>query len=187
MKYFTITLFVLLLNSTAYSQAREENEGDYKTYYVILVIKDGDVKQVIKEGKGITAKINDKFVTGRWYYKADPDEVVIIGKNGLVIGSTSLNKQKSIKLEVFQPRTGGMSVGFGFGPVGVSTGTGGGGTIMQPFNMNKYQITFDKQKETKEEKIRREYKERKEQEQLAKEAAKKAKKEDKEAKKAKKK
>ncbi|PJA09813.1 MAG: hypothetical protein COX70_00730, partial [Flavobacteriales bacterium CG_4_10_14_0_2_um_filter_32_8] len=139
--------------------------------YVILIVKDGEVKNSFNEGVGIIAKINEKTVTGRWYFKAEPDVVVVVGDKGQILGEVKLNEQKTIKLETEEQQSsgGGMSFGIGIGPIGVSTGGGGGGPTFISYNMEKNEATFDQQKETKEEKIRREYNEKREMERQNKE------------------
>jgi len=161
MKKLAIILLGFMFTSTAFSQAEEGREDGFRTYYVILITKDGEVVNIFKEGKGITAKIGEKTVTGKWYFKSEPDVVTIFGKKGEVLGEVKLNEQKTLKLETDEPKkSGGMSVGIGFGPVGIGTGTGGGGPYFISYNMLKNQASFDKQKETREEKIMREYKEK---------------------------
>ncbi len=171
MKNIAIVLVTLFFNTFAFSQANEESEDGYRTHYVILIVKEGEVKNSFNEGMGITAKIGEKTVTGRWYFKAEPDVVVVVGDKGQILGEVKLNEQKTIKLETDEPQSsgGGMSFGIGIGPVGVSTGGGGGGPTYISYNMDKNEATFDKQKETKEEKIKREYNEKKEMERQNKE------------------
>ncbi len=178
MKKLFVLLSIIIYSTVAYSQAEELSEDGYKTYYVILIVKDGEVRNSFKEGMGISAKIDDKTVSGRWYFKAEPDVVVVVGKKGEVLGEVKLNEQKTIKLETSEPRGGGggVSFGIGIGPVGVSTGGGGGGPYYISYNMERNQATFDRQKETKEEKLMREYNEKKEIERQNKELMKQAKK-----------
>ena len=161
MKKLAIILLGFFITSTAFSQAEEGREDGFRTYYLILITKDGEVVNIFKEGKGITAKIGEKTVTGTWYFKSEPDVVTILGKKGEVLGDVKLNEQKTLKLETDEPKkSGGMSVGIGFGPVGIGTGVGGGGPYFISYNMLKNQASFDKQKETREEKIKREYAEK---------------------------
>ena len=161
MKKLAIILLGFFITSTAFSQAEEGREDGFRSYYVILITKDGEVVNIFKEGKGITAKIGEKIVTGTWYFKSEPDVVTILGKKGEVLGDVKLNEQKTLKLETDEPKkSGGMSVGIGFGPVGIGTGVGGGGPYFISYNMLKNQASFDKQKETREEKIKREYAEK---------------------------
>ena len=176
MKKLIIVLMGLFLTSSAFSQAEEVSENGLRKSNVILITKGGEVKNVFKEGKGITCKINEKTVTGRWFFRAEPDEVTVVGRKGEVLGHVNLNTQKNIKLETDEPKqSGGMSVGIGFGPVGISTG-GGGGPRYLSYNMAKNKAVFDKQTETREDKIRREYAEKERAEQRKKAAAKQAKK-----------
>lgn len=160
MKKLAIILLGFMFTSTAFSQAEEGREDGFRTYYVILITKDGEVVNIFKEGKGITAKIGEKTVTGTWYFKSEPDVVTIVGRKGEILGDVKLNEQKTLKLETDEPKkSGGMSVGIGFGPIGIGTGTGGGPYFIS-YNMLKNQASFDKQKETREEKIMREYREK---------------------------
>ena len=167
--------FILLILTTlnSFSQAREAADSNYLKVYEIIILKEGEVKHVIKQGAEISAKINGEIVYGRWYFSSYPDKVVVITKKGEKAGVIELNKQNPLRIVTPQPK-GGMSVGIGVGPIGVSTG---GGSGMQSFNMGKYKAEITERQETKEEKIKREYYEKKEQERMAKEAAKKAKKE----------
>lgn len=161
MKKLAIILLGFIITSTAFSQAEEGREDGFRSYYVILITKGGEVVNIFKEGKGITAKIGEKTVTGTWYFKSEPDVVTILGKKGEILGDVKLNEQKTLKLETDEPKkSGGMSVGIGFGPIGIGTGTGGGGPYFISYNMLKNQASFDKQKETREEKIMREYREK---------------------------
>lgn len=161
MKKLAIILLGFMFTSTAFSQAEEGREDGFRSYYVILITKDGEVVNIFKEGKGITAKIGEKTVTGTWYFKSEPDVVTILGKKGEILGDVKLNEQKTLKLETDEPKkSGGMSVGIGFGPVGIGTGVGSGGPYFISYNMLKNQASFDKQKETREEKIKREYTEK---------------------------
>lgn len=178
MKYFIILLIGIISSTAVFSQADEVLEDGYRTYSVILITQNGELKNKFKEGKGITALINGKRITGNWYFKAEPDLVVIVGKKGEVLGEVSLNKQKNIKLETDEPvqRGGGMSIGIGIGPVGISSGGGSGGPRFISYNMSKNKALFDKQKETREDKIKREYAEKKYLEQQRKEQEKQAKK-----------
>ena len=175
MKKLAAIILGIIITSTAFSQAEEVSENGYRKYYVILIVKNGEVKNLFKEGKGITAKINDKTVTGTWYFKREPDVVAVVGRKGNVLGEVRLNEQKNVKLETDEPQQSGggrVSFGVGFGPVGVSTGGGGGGPRYMSYNMEKHKAVFDKQTETREEKIRREYAEKKQMEQRKKAAAK---------------
>ncbi|MBI2279932.1 MAG: hypothetical protein HYU68_04485 [Bacteroidetes bacterium] len=161
MKKLAIIILGFFITSTAFSQAEEGREDGFRSYYVILIAKDGEVVNIFKEGKGITAKIGEKTVTGTWYFKSEPDMVTIVGRKGEILGDVKLNEQKTLKLETDEPKkSGGMSVGIGFGPIGIGTGTGGGGPYFISYNMLKNQASFDKQKETREEKIMREYREK---------------------------
>lgn len=163
MKKLAIIILGFIITSTAFSQAEEGREDGFRSYYVILITKDGEVVNIFKEGKGITAKIGEKTVTGTWYFKSEPDMVTIVGRKGEILGDVKLNEQKTLKLETDEPKkSGGMSVGIGFGPIGIGTGTGGGGPYFISYNMLKNQASFDKQKETREEKIMREYREKQE-------------------------
>lgn len=160
MQKLAIILLGLIISSSAFCQAEEGREDGFRSYYVILIAKGGEVENIFKEGKGITAKIGEKTVTGIWYFKSEPDVVTVFGKKGEVLGDVKLNEQKTLKLETDEPKkSGGMSVGIGIGPVGIGTGVGGGSYFIS-YNMSKNQASFDKQKETREEKIKREYAER---------------------------
>lgn len=175
MKWLVIS-FLFIISSFAFSQAREGEEEDYKSYSVIKIFKEGELQNTFKEGRGIKGKIGNKQVDGVWYFKAEPDLVTVIGLRGKVLGELSLSTQKNLKLETDQPKTNtGISIGVGIGPVGIGTGGAGGGPRFMNYNMEKHQAIFGKQKESREEKIKREYIERKIVEQEEKELAKKAK------------
>jgi hypothetical protein len=178
MRKTIVFLLALIVSFSVYSQADEIIQDGYRTYTVILITQKGEVRNRFKEGKGITAKINGKNVTGKWYFKAEPDLISIVNRKGEILGEVNLNNQKSIKLETEVPKQsgGGMSIGIGIGPVGISTG-GGGGPRYISYNMAKNTAVFDKQKESREDKIRREYiekrmieEQRKEQEKQARKA-----------------
>ncbi len=171
MKKISLFLFLGLITNLLFSQAREEGDEEYKTIYSILFIKEGEVKHTIKQGLEVNVEIDDKRVYGRWFFKSYPDVISVVNRKGEVLGEVALNQQKSIRVETPQQR-GGLSVGVGIGPVGVSSGGGG----MQSFNMDKWKAEISERPETKEEKLKREYYEKKEQERLAKQAAKEAKK-----------
>jgi hypothetical protein len=162
MKKISTVIIGLILSLSIFSQAEEIKADGYRSYYVILITQKGEVRNIFKEGKGIIASINDKKVTGTWYFKAEPDLVTIVDRKGKVVGDVNLNNQKSIKLETDEPKQngGGISIGIGIGPVGLSTGNGGGPRYIS-YNMIKNKVVFDKQKETREDKIRREYAEKK--------------------------
>ncbi len=165
-------LFVLIfINVLAFSQAKEDGDTGYQKVYSILLSKDGEVKHTVKEGAEISAEINDKKAYGRWVFKSYPDVVTIISNKGEILGDIELRKQDPLRISV-PAKQGGMSVGIGIGPVGVSSAGGG----MQSFSMEKWNVDISERMETKEEKMRREYAEQKEQERLAKQAAKEAKK-----------
>ena len=174
MKRVVILFLILFFNSSAFSQAEEKSKDGYKKYYVILITKDGEVRNVFKEGKGITAKIGEKTISGSWYFKAEPDIVTVVGKKGEVLGEVKLNDQKNIKLETDEPKQsgGGVSIGFGIGPVGISSRNVVSGPRYISYNMTKNKAVFDQQIETREDKIRREYAEKKYFEQQKKEQAK---------------
>ena len=163
MKKIIVLLFGFLLGINIFGQADEIPSTGDRSYPVILITQKGEVKNIFREGKGITVKINGKNVTGNWYFKADPDVVTIVGKKGNVLGSVSLNEQKTIKLETDEVKNanGGMSIGIGIGPVGLSTGGAAVGPRYISYNMTKNKAVFDQQKETREDKIRREYDEKK--------------------------
>ena len=171
MKNVFLLLTLILISFLGFSQAKEDNENDYKKIYEIVILKDGEVKHVIKQGVLISANIDGKTVSGRWYFSDYPDKVVVVTKKGGEAGIIELNKQNPLRIVTPQPKSG-MSVGIGVGPVSVSNM----GPGYQSFNMEKYKAEISERVETKEEKIRREYYEKKEQERMAKEAAKAAKK-----------
>ncbi len=174
MKKVFVLFIVLFFSSVAFSQAEERSGNGYKKKYVILIVKNGEVRNAFKEGSGITAKIEDKTVTGRWYFKSEPDVVTVVGKKGEVIGEVKLNDQKNIKLETeeLKQNRGGVSIGIGIGPVGISSGSMSSGPRYISYNMIKNMAVFEQQIETREEKIRREYEERQYFEQQQKEQAK---------------
>jgi hypothetical protein len=163
--FFVISFFSLNI----FSQARETD--DYKTLYTILIIKDGKVNHVVKEGAQISTKIDGRTVNGRWFFKAFPDVVVIVGKDKEILTQIELNKEEPLKIVTPQPKSG-PSIGIGVGPVSVSNF----GPGFQSFNMTKYKAEIVERLETKEEKLSREYYEKKEREREEKEAAKAAKK-----------
>ncbi|NQX99389.1 MAG: hypothetical protein HRT73_16150 [Flavobacteriales bacterium] len=173
MKKLNLVLLLVIINLTVFSQAREGyGNDDSRKIYSIIISKEGKVKHVIKQGAMMISKVNGKVIKGKWYFKAYPDVVVIVGSKGQILGEIALNKELPLRITPPQNQSG-MSVGIGIGPVSVS-GLGGG---MKNFDMKKYHAEIDERPETKEEKIRREYylKQRKEQQKKA--AAKKAKKE----------
>ena len=171
MKKINLLLALVLIAFSGFSQAKEEGESDYQKVYEIIIIKDGEVKHVVKQGAQLSAEIDGKTVNGSWYFQSYPDKVMVVTRKGEEAGVIELNKQNPLRIVTPQPK-GGMSVGIGVGPVSVSSM----GPGYQSFNMEKYKAEISEREETKEEKIRREYYEKKEQERLAKEAAKKAKK-----------
>lgn len=171
MKKIKLLFLFFLINTIAFSQAREEEDTGYKKIYTIILLKDGEVKHSIKQGGDISARIDGKTVNGRWFFKAYPDVVEIINKKAEVVGQIELNKQSPLRIVTPQPK-GGIGVGVGMGPVSVSSM----GPGYQTFNMKKYKAEISERMETKEEKMKREYYEKKEQERLAKQAAKQAKK-----------
>lgn len=161
----------LFFSLTSFSQARETKDGDYKTVYNIIITKDGKVNHIVKEGAQISTKIDGRTVSGRWYFKAFPDVVSIVGKDKEILTQIELNKEEPLKIVTPQPKSG-PSIGIGVGPVSVSNF----GPGFQTFNMTKYKAEIVERLETKEEKLSREYYEKKEEERKAKEAAKAAKK-----------
>ncbi|MBL4888381.1 MAG: hypothetical protein JKZ03_08100 [Flavobacteriaceae bacterium] len=177
MRYTLVIFFSLISSSLAFSQAREESDDGHKSYYVIVITKDGEVQNIFKEGKGIKGKIGNKSVDGVWYFKDEPDVVTVIGFGGVLLGELKLNEQKNLKLESDQPiKSSKIGIGIGIGLIGVSTGGVGGGPRFMSYKMDKNRAKFGKQKETRAEKIKREYEERKQQEQMQKELTKQAKK-----------
>ncbi|MDF1672941.1 MAG: hypothetical protein P1U41_05525 [Vicingaceae bacterium] len=171
MKKINILLTLFLISFLGFSQAKEDGDSDFQKIYEIVILKDGEVKHVVKQGAQISVEIDGKTVNGRWYFESYPDRVKVITKKGVEAGVVELNKQSPLRIVTPQPK-GGMSVGIGVGPVSVSNM----GPGYQSFNMEKYTAEISERDETKEEKLRREYYEKKEQERLAKEAAKQAKK-----------
>lgn len=165
----TLTFFALNI----FSQARESEEDAYQTIYEIVILRDGEVKHVVKQGAEIGGEIDGESAFGVWFFSEYPDKVKVISRKGEELGVMELNKQNPLRIVTPQPKSG-MRFGVGVGPVGVTTG---GGSGLQSFNMEKYKAEIRERLETKEEKIKREYYEKKEQERLAKEAAKRAKKE----------
>ncbi|MCB9361582.1 MAG: hypothetical protein H6587_11130 [Flavobacteriales bacterium] len=167
----SIFLSLLFFSLKVFSQTSEiENEG-YKTLYVIVITKDGKVNHIVKEGALISTKVGGKTVNGRWYFKAFPDVVAVVGKDKEILTQIELNKEEPLRIVTPQPKSG-PSIGIGVGPVSVSNF----GPGYQNFNMTKYRAEIVERLETKEEKLRREYYEKQEEERLAKEAAKAAKK-----------
>lgn len=161
-----------------FSQAREDYEdGGQRKVYTMIISKNGKIKHVIKQGAMMSSKVDGKVVKGKWVFRAYPDIVRIIGKNGEMLGEVALNKELPLRITPPQQQSG-MSVGVGFGPVSVS-GLGGGG--MKNFDMSKYKASIDERPETKEERMRREYYMQQERERKEKAAAKKAKKDAKNA------
>lgn len=171
MRKLTIVLISLFFCLSAFSQARETNDGDYRTLYTILITKDGKVNHVIREGAEISTKIDGKTVNGRWYFKSFPDVVSIVGKDKEILTQIELNKEEPLRIVTPQPKSG-PSIGIGIGPVSVSNF----GPGFQSFNMTKYKAEIVERLETKEEKLTREYYEKKEAERKAREAEKAAKK-----------
>jgi len=171
MKNFAIVLVSLFFNLNVFSQARELEDEGYKTLYVIVITKDGNVNHVVKEGAQISTKIDGRTVNGRWYFKSFPDVVSVVGKDNEVLTQIALNKQEPLKIVTPQPKSG-PSIGIGVGPVSVSNF----GPGFQSFNMTKYKAEIVERLETKEEKLTREYYEKKEADRKAKEAEKAAKK-----------
>jgi len=173
MKKLSLLLLLITTSLIAFSQAREDYESDNsRKIYSIVISKGGKVKHVIKQGAMMSSKVDGKVIKGKWFFKAYPDVVVIVGTDGGLLGEVTLNEELPLRIMPPQQQSG-MSVGIGVGPVSIS-GLGGG---MKNFDMKKYRAEIDERSETKEEKMRREYylKERKKQQE--KEAAKKAKKE----------
>lgn len=178
MKNITTLLICLIISTTSFAQAQEESDSDYKKVYEIIILKDGEVKHVVKEGADISVEINEKTENGIWIFEAYPDKVGVVNKKGEKVGVVELNKQKTLRIVTPQPKNK-VGVGIGVGPVSVSNV----GPGYQSFNMEKYDVEISERLETKEEKIRREYNEKKEAERLAKQAAKQAKKDAKKKKK----
>jgi hypothetical protein len=178
MKKLTLFILTLFITTSCFSQAQESDTDTYKKVYEIIIIKDGEVKHVVKEGALISADIDGKTANGQWFFSDYPDKVVVINRKGENVGVVELNKQDPLRIVTPQPKSG-MRVGIGVGPVSVSNV----GPGYQSFNMEKYKVELSERLETKEEKLRREYAEKKEQERLAKEAAKQAKKDAKKKKK----
>lgn len=171
MKNVALLILTLFITNSCFSQAQETKEDVYQKVYEIIILKDGEVKYVVKEGGAISADLEDGTVNGEWYFSDYPDKVVVVNRKGENVGVVELNKQDPLRIETPQPKSG-MSVGIGVGPVSVSN-IGAG---FQSFNMEKYKAEISERLETKEEKLRREYYEKKEQERIAKEAAKAARK-----------
>jgi len=171
MKKIALLFMSFIIYSTVFAQTQEPINDSYKTLYVIVITKKGEVKHVVKEGAQISTKIDGRTVNGRWMFKSFPDVVSVIGKKGDVLTNISLNKQEPLKIVTPQPKSG-PGIGVGVGPVSVSSM----GPGYQSFNMTKYEAKIIERLETKEEKLRREYSEKKEQERKEKEAAKQAKK-----------
>lgn len=178
MKKINLLLILILITFLGFSQAKEEGDSDFQKIYEIVILKDGEVKHVVKQGAQISVEIDGKTVNGRWYYNSYPDKVKVITKKGEDAGIVELNKQNPLRIVVPQTR-GGFVGGVGVGPISVSNVSPG----YQSFNMEKYKAEIIERLETKEEKLRREYYEKKEQERLAKEAVKQAKKDAKKKKK----
>jgi hypothetical protein len=180
MKKILIGYILLLVSITVFSQAREDSDDSFKKVYSILITEKGKVQHVVKQGALISSKVDRKVIKGRWYFKAYPDVVVIVGETGQVLGEIELNKEMPLRIATPQKKSG-MSVGIGIGPVSVSSL--GGGSGLQNFDMKKYHAELDERLETKQEKMDREYyekkrlnREKKEAEKAAKKAARKNKK-----------
>ena len=171
MRSVFLFLCLLFFSLNMFSQARELEEEGYKTLYVIVITKDGKVNHVVKEGAQISTKIDGRTVNGRWYFKAFPDVVSVVGKDKEILTQIELNNEEPLKIVTPQPKSG-PSIGIGVGPVSVSNF----GSGFQSFNMSKYKAEIVERLETNEEKLKREYYEKKEEERKAKEAAKAAKK-----------
>lgn len=178
MKKIILLILPMFIAFGASAQAQESKEDTYQKVYEIIIIKDGEVKHVIKQGAAISADLDGETINGRWFFSDYPDKVVVVNKKGENVGVIELNKQNPLRIVPPQPK-GGFVGGIGVGPVSVSNVSPG----YQSFNMEKYKAEITERLETKEEKIRREYYEKKEQERMAKEAAKKARKEAKKKKK----
>ena len=170
MRCVYLFLASLFFSLNVFSQARELAEEGYKTVYVIVITKDGNVNHVIKEGAQISTKVDGRTVNGRWFFKSFPDVVAVVGKDREILTEIALNKEEPLKIVTPQAKSG-PSIGIGIGPVSVSNiGPG-----FQSFNMTKYKAEIVERFETKEEKLSREYYEKKEAERKEKEAAKEAK------------
>ncbi len=154
MKTLAIILSTLLLNTMAYSQANENENDRYLVRHDIIITKIGKVMHVVKQGAGISVKVDGKTVSGYWAFKAMPDVVTIYNDKGLTIGTVALNKQKTLKIVTPEPK-GGMSVGVGIGPVGVSSM----GPGYSSFKMENYKAKIIERMETEVEKSNRETRE----------------------------
>ncbi len=173
MKKYILFLVAVLMGVMAFSQANENPSDVYKKIYTIVITKAGEVRHVVKQGGQISTKLNGKNISGRWYFKAFPDVVLVKTKNGEVAGEIELNKEEPLRIVTPQPK-GRVSIGVGGSVGGVSVSNLG--PNFQSFNMDKYKAEITERMETKEEKLRREYNERKEEERQLKVAAKQAKK-----------
>ncbi|MGB0888294.1 MAG: hypothetical protein ACPGSL_09245 [Vicingaceae bacterium] len=185
MNRISLLLCLIVLSVFSYGQAREDYEDTTeRKVYTMIISKDGKIKHVIKQGAMMASKVNGRVIKGRWVFRAYPDIVGIIGRNGELLGEVALNEELPLRITPPQQQSR-MSVGIGVGPVSVSGLSGSG---MRNFDMSKYKASIDERPETKQEKMRREYFVQQEKERKEKEAAKRAKKEAKiAAKKAKKK
>ncbi|MBL4888382.1 MAG: hypothetical protein JKZ03_08105 [Flavobacteriaceae bacterium] len=125
MKKSSILILLITFNLSVFSQAREDiDETGTRKIYSIIISKEGKIKHVIKQGAMMSSKVDRKVIKGKWYFKAYPDVVVIIGSKGQVLGEVALNKE--LPLRITPPKSqSGMNVGIGIGPVSVS-GLGGG-------------------------------------------------------------
>ncbi|MDG1477455.1 MAG: hypothetical protein P8Q14_09945 [Vicingaceae bacterium] len=179
MKRINLLLCLVVVSVISFAQAREDyGEDQDRKVYTMIISKAGKIKHVIKQGAMMSSKVDGKVVKGKWVFRAYPDVVGIIGKNGELLGEVALNKELPLRITPPQQQRSGMSVGIGVGPVSVS---GLGGSGMKNFDMSKYKATIDERPETKEERMRREYYMQQEKERKEKEAAKKAKKDAKNA------
>jgi hypothetical protein len=128
-----LILFITLTSIAfrGFSQAQENKEDTYQKIYEIIIIKDGEVKHVVKQGAQISGEIDGESVSGVWFFSEYPDKVKVISRKGEDLGVMELNKQSPLRIVTPQPKSG-MRVGIGVGPVGVSTG---GGSGLQSFNL----------------------------------------------------
>ena len=91
MKKINLLLALVLIAFSGFSQAKEEGESDYQKVYEIIIIKDGEVKHVVKQGAQLSAEIDGKTVNGSWYFQSYPDKVMVVTRKGEEAGVIELS------------------------------------------------------------------------------------------------
>ena len=79
MKKINLLLTLVLLSFLGFSQAKEDGDSDFQKIYEIVILKDGEVKHIVKQGAQISVEIDGKTVNGRWYFKSYPEKVKKLG------------------------------------------------------------------------------------------------------------